>query len=195
MQPPTVKIATPSDDAVIDVITLAFGADPAARWSFPDPHGYLRHFPSLARAFGGKALAHGSAHYVDGYAGAALWLPPGVEPDEDAMVTLLQRTVPAKVRDDLFALLEQMGRHHPSEPHWYLPLIGVDPAQQGRGYGSALMHYGLIPCDRDKQLAYLESSNPRNVPLYERHGFEAIGTMQVGTSPPLVAMLRKPRVT
>ena len=29
-------------------------------------------------------------------------------------------------------------------------------------------------------MAYLESSNPRNIPLYERHGFEALGEIQVG---------------
>ncbi len=92
-----------------------------------------------------------------------------------------------------------MGRYHPTDPHWYLPLIGVDPSQQGKGYGSALMQHALVPCDRDNKIAYLESSNPssnhepRNIPLYERHGFEILGTIQVGTSPPIFPMLRKPR--
>jgi ribosomal protein S18 acetylase RimI-like enzyme len=84
-------------------------------------------------------------------------------------------------------------RYHPSEPHWYLPLIGVDPFHQGKGYGAALMQYGRIPCDRDRTLAYLESTNPKNISLYERHGFELLGTIQVGTSAPLFPMLRKPR--
>jgi hypothetical protein len=42
-------------------------------------------------------------------------------------------------------------------------------------------------------LAYLESSNLRNVPLYERHGFKVLGTIQAGGSPPITPMLRKPR--
>jgi GNAT superfamily N-acetyltransferase len=29
--------------------------------------------------------------------------------------------------------------YHPAEPHWYLPLIGVDPAHQNNGHGAALM--------------------------------------------------------
>jgi hypothetical protein len=29
-------------------------------------------------------------------------------------------------------------------------------------------------CDRERRLAYLESSNERNVPLYERHGFRVL---------------------
>jgi ribosomal protein S18 acetylase RimI-like enzyme len=194
MTTPIVQTATEADQApVIDVVVLAFCADPAARWTWPDPQQYLRHFPSFVKAFGGSAFAHRSAYYVDGYAGAALWLPPDVHPDEDALITLLQRSAPAQIQEDVFAVLEQMGRHHPSEPHWYLPLIGVDPSQQGKGFGSALMQHALIRCDCDRKLAYLESTNPRNIPLYERHGFELLGTIQVGTSPPIFPMLRTPR--
>jgi ribosomal protein S18 acetylase RimI-like enzyme len=190
----TIKTASASDRApVIDVVVLAFSADPAARWTWPNPQQYLRHFPSFVEAIGGKAFAHGSAYYADGYAGAALWLPPDVHPDEDALATLLQCTGAEEIRNAAFALFEQMGRYHPSEPHWYLPLIAVDPWQQGKGYGSTLMEHALVRCDRDNQLAYLESTNPKNIPLYERHGFKALGTIQAGKSPTIVPMLRKPR--
>jgi hypothetical protein len=55
------------------------------------------------------------------------------------------------------------------------------------------MKHATDICDRDGALAYLESSNLRNVPLYERHGFEVLGTIQAGQSPTIVPMLRKPR--
>jgi ribosomal protein S18 acetylase RimI-like enzyme len=194
MTTPIVKTATASDEGpAIAVVVLAFSADPAARWTWPDPQQYLRHFPRFVQAFGGNAFAHGSAYYVDGYAGAALWLPPEVHADEDMLITLLQRTVSEQMQKDAFAVFEQMGRYHPREPHWYLPLIGVDPSHQGKGYGSALLQHALISCDRNHTLAYLESTNPRNIPLYERHGFTLLGTIQVGTSPPLFPMLRKPQ--
>ena len=165
----------------INVIVLAFSADPAARRVFADPMPYLRNFPKFVKAFGGRAFQHGTAYHINGFLGAALWLPPGVHPDEELLAVLIQETVAEPVRQEVFAVMEQMASHHPSEPHWYLPLIGVDPIQQGKGLGSALMRHALIRCDREKKLAYLESSNRKNVPLYERLGFELIGTIQVGT--------------
>lgn len=189
-----VRIATRTDEApVIDVITLGFSSDPMARWSLQDPRVYLTHFPAIVRAFGGKAFDEGSAWCVEGYAGAALWLPPGAEPDSEALEELLETHAPAHIRSDMNGVFDQMAVYHPTEPHWYLPLIAVDPARQGQGHGSALLREGLERCDRDGLLAYLESSNPRNITLYQRHGFEVMGTIQVGSSPPLTPMSRKPR--
>ena len=105
----------------------------------------------------------------------------------------MQRTADPKTAADGPQIMQQMARYHPKEPHWYLPLIGVDPPRQGQGHGAALLKYGLAACDRDGTAAYLESTNPRNVPLYQRHGFEILGTIQAGRSPAITPMLRKPR--
>lgn len=174
----------------IDTLVTAFAADPAVRWMYPEAQQYLEHFPDFARAFGGNAIAAGTADYAEGFAGAALWLPPGVQPDEQRVVEVLQRSVAAEKQAEVFSLLEQMGRFHPAGPHWYLPLIGVDPRAQGRGCGSALLQHALERCDREELPAYLESTNPRNIALYERHGFRALGEIRAGSSPVIVPMLR-----
>jgi ribosomal protein S18 acetylase RimI-like enzyme len=188
-----VETATAADAAaVIDTVMLAFAGDPMARWSWADPQLYLATFPRFARAFGGVAFERGTAHRI-GHAGAALWLAPGVDPDVEKMGALWAETIPPALHQDGALVMEQMNRFHPQEPLWYLPLIGIDPAHQGKGLGGALLRHQLAICDRDGAAAYLESSNPRNVPLYERHGFEALGRIQAGSSPTLVPMLRKPR--
>ncbi len=187
-----VETVTAADEAAIfDVLTLAFSGDPMSRWTWPEARSYLDVFPRFAKAFGGPGVARGAAHRI-GHLAAALWLPPGVAPDEASMGEILG-TVRQEVMAEAAQVLEQMGSFHPREPHWYLPLIGVDPAHQGKGLGGALWQHALDTCDRDGVPAYLESSNPRNVPLYERHGFETLGTIQVGSSPTIIPMLRKPR--
>jgi ribosomal protein S18 acetylase RimI-like enzyme len=178
---------------VIAVITLAFSSDPMARWTFPDPATYLKVMPQVAVAFGGNGFAHGTAHLAGGGTAAAMWLPPGVQPDNERLTALIGEHAPKEQQADLDRVFAQMETYHPSEPCWYLPLIGVDPTCQGRGYGSALLRYALEQCDRDGMPAYLESSNPRNIPLYQRHGFEIIGAIQAGTSPTVVPMLRRRR--
>jgi ribosomal protein S18 acetylase RimI-like enzyme len=180
-------------ETVISTLLMAFSSDPAARWVYPGADGYFKHFSDFISKFGGKAFAHGSVHRTEDGRAAALWLPPGVEPDGDEVMALLERTAPRPVWNEAAEVFEQMGRYHPEEPHWYLPMIGVDVTAQGQGYGSALLKYALKACDRDGTDAYLESSNPRNVPLYERHGFDLCGTIQVGSSPPIFPMIRKAR--
>lgn len=189
-----IRTATIADQkSIIATMVLGFSGDPAIRWLYPNPYQYLTYFPRFVETFGGKAFAQETAYCVDGYAGAALWFPPGVEPDVEPVIELIQQSVSESEQADVFAVFEQMSHYHPQEPHWYLPLIAVKPNQQGKGYGSALMQHVLKQCDRTYTPAYLESSNLANVPFYERHGFEVVATIQVGTSPPIFPMVRYPQ--
>jgi hypothetical protein len=109
----------------VDTVVLAFAADPVSRWSWPKGEQYLANMPQLIRAFGGRAFVHGSAYCTDNYSGAALWLPPGVEPDEEALADLMQRTVSASIRADILAIFEQMATYHPSPPLY--PMLRLPP--------------------------------------------------------------------
>lgn len=142
MSEPAIKTATASDDSrLIDALTLAFVADPANRWVWPDPQMYLLHFPKFAKAFGGAAFAHGSAYYVEGYAGAALWLPPNVHPDMEALASLLQSTGSEQAQRDAPGVIEKMGSLSPkraalvsptswcrSGSSWKRTRLGIDAA-------------------------------------------------------------------
>jgi ribosomal protein S18 acetylase RimI-like enzyme len=176
----------------LDTLLLAFSGDPGIRWLYPDSTQYLRNFRNFAAAFGGAAFEHHTAFCTEDLHAAALWLPPGVQPDEEQLVSIIQQTVSSDRQEEVFSVLEQMGSYHPQEPHWHLPLIGTDPNYQGQGYGSRLLAHTLAILDREHKLAYLEATSSRSVSLYLRHGFEILGTIQVSTSPPIVPMLRKP---
>jgi ribosomal protein S18 acetylase RimI-like enzyme len=130
---------------------------------------------------------------VAGGAGFAMWLPPGVNSDEKGLADLLRHSVESSRLTEIFELVQQMASYRPAEPHWFLPLIGVDPICRGQGHGSALLAHMVARCDRDGQLAYLDSTNAKNVPLYERHGFERLGVINAGSCPPVYPMLRRPR--
>src|SRR5918994_7589892 len=116
MTAPIVKTATGSDEAgIIDTLKLAFAADPATRWVWPDPQKYLSYFSSFARAFVGKAFANKSAHYIGNYSGGALWLPPNIHPDVDQLIALLQSTGSNEAKKDGPEIFEKMSSYHPHE--------------------------------------------------------------------------------
>jgi ribosomal protein S18 acetylase RimI-like enzyme len=194
MDHPEIRIADRAEvERALSVQLMAFSADPLVRWLWPEPHAYVSHFPAFVRGFGGGAFEHAGAHVTDDFLGGSLWLPPGVTPDEAALVTLLQETVAEPARSEAFGMLGQIGESHPEEPHWHLAFIGVDPTRRGKGTGAALLRYALARIDEQHLHAYLESSNPANISLYERHGFEVVREIRVGGSPPVFPMIRLPR--
>jgi len=184
---------TVAEARLVAAIVTAFAADPAVRWLYPDTDQYLTNFPAFARAFAGKAFECGTVDELEDHSAAALWLPPNVQPNEVAVMDVLQSSVSEARLHEVFSMFEQMGAFHPSEPHWYLPMIGVNPSEQGRGVGSALLRKGLARCDADGLPAYLEATSLRNISLYERFGFEAVGRIQTKTSPPIIPMFRQPQ--
>ena len=163
------------------------------RWISDGAAAFLEATGDFFDAFGGRAFEHGSAWTANDGQAVAMWLPPGVEPDGEKMLEILQKFAPKERLEDMFVVLGQMEHFHPHEEHWYLPIIGCDPMYLGQGLGGMLMKTALERVDADGLPAYLESSNPRNVSLYERHGFEVIGEIQHGSSPVMLPMYRAAR--
>lgn len=171
-------------------MTSAFVEDPVERWLYPDEAAYRREFPRFVRALGGRALDAGTAWCSAGQDAVALWLPPGSAPDEELVVEVLVSGVAADKHAEMFDCLTQMADAHPAEPHWYLPWLAVDPSKQGQGLGADLLRRTLAVVDADHQPAYLETPNPRTVPLYEAQGFRVVGRTSTPTCPPLTFMYR-----
>ena len=196
MTRPSTRIRSATTDEMpraVAAIVAAFIADPTARFAWPSPHDYLLTMPLATREFAGSCFKHGTAYVSEDFCGAALWLPPGVEPNGESLEKMFRDTVKREHLDDLLATFEKMEQSHPREAHWYLPQIGVDPNAQGKGIGAALMRHALARCDQEQALAYLEASKPQNIPFYQRHGFEVIGEIKMGAAPLVTPMLRRPR--
>jgi hypothetical protein len=134
VESPTIRnLGAGDEDRTIATIVLAFAADPIARWTWPRSRDYLASMPEFVRAFASKAFTSGNAWCTDECTAAALWLPPGLAPDEEKLAELMEDMVTPTVLGDIVGAFEQMTKYHPREPHWYLPLIGVDPLVKARG--------------------------------------------------------------
>lgn len=197
----TVRPARRSDvPALARVLGRAFQDDPVMMWMQPDN---TRRAAALAGFFGALTRYHylaGAGVEValseSGVGAAALWDPPGKgEPSPREQIAMLPAVIRA-FRGRLGegrALTEQMKAVHPEEPHWYLGILGSDPESRGGGFGHALMTSRLDRCDAAGAPAYLESSNPDNIPYYNRFGFDVTGEIVIPDGPSLWPMWRQPR--
>jgi GNAT superfamily N-acetyltransferase len=175
-------------------IVLSFSSDPMMRWMVPSQSDYETTMPEVFEAFVCRAAEHETVYVAKEGSAVAVWLPPEVEADSDRMTVALRKVVVPQLYDDIGAMFGEMGSFHSkATPCWYLPLIGVAPSMAGQGLGSALMKKALSRGDALGLPFYLDSSNPKNVPFYNRFGFEVMGEIQHGSSPIVYPMFRKPR--
>lgn len=173
--------------ASFEVLARAFADDPVLRWVQPRRGRDAAVFAGIHIASHG---APGTGHLLfDGAVpvGAAYWDPPGYRPPlarQVASLPVLIAGITTGLRRGAW-LVQALDERRPTKPHWYLATLGA--VIPGRGIGSALLRHGL---DEITGPAYLESSNPRNVPLYRRFGFEPLAPIRLPGGPELIPMYR-----
>jgi len=188
--PPIVRDADHGDlDTLVEILSDSFARDPMFNWVFPQPEFYPYFFRLLVRDV---YLPRGIVHIEQQGRAAALWLPPAERLQVAPRLGLLRLGLKLFRQQGLRSIrrLHRQGsvfaRHYPSsEPHYYLQFIGCRHSDQGQGIGSALLKQGLRICDGQGMPVYLECSNHRNVPLYQRYGFDIRANQAVGKNGPL----------
>lgn len=201
--PPRVRTAkTGEADLVADVLHDAF-ADEAGlnywlRQGQAKDRARRRFFAAAVRdAIHPQRVLH-VAEAAGVAQGAAIWLNPGdhaydYSPLQELMLTpLLLRIAGIAGMRRALGLGKQLASHHPKAPHAHLTFLGVRPSAQGLGVGSAILKATLAPLDAAGTLAFLETSTERNVALYQRHGFEQTGLIEL-PGLRMWTMLRQPR--
>lgn len=178
------------------LLARAFQDDPAWSWVLPDPRRRAALLPWLFQT--GFEIAEAQVWTTDGdLQGVARWLPPG-RPDVHvgAMLRALVAT-PIRVREAtsrFFAYgraVEALRAEAVPEPHWYLAGIGVDPAWQRRGIGSALLAPGLEAADEAGLPCALLTNSERNLAFYGNHGFEVVLEGRTPEDGPRAWMMRR----
>jgi hypothetical protein len=117
---PSIKTRSATSDEIpraVAAIVAAFITDPPARFAWPSPHVYLSAMPVATGEFAGSSFKNGTAYVSADFSGAALWLPPGVEADGQALEKVFRDTAKPEHMDDLLATFEKMEKSHPREAH------------------------------------------------------------------------------
>jgi GNAT superfamily N-acetyltransferase len=185
-----------SDDAatVTELIVGAFYDDPTWSWVFPDPATRRQQHRQLWRLFVDGALRYPWVWLAANDTAASVWVPPGgtdlSAEQESAFEGFIHELLGADAPRALHAFEAFEAAHPHDQPHYYLSLLATDPARRGNGYGLGLLADNLATIDAEGLPAYLEASNPANVPLYQRYGFEPSGTFRLDGGPTVTTMWR-----
>ena len=187
-----IKKYSKEDQAVaVNILLLAFSSDPFQRYLMPDPTIFFKNSTVWFNNAASQSISKKSLFGTEDHSGVALWFPPNFIVDFDAIGETL-KDLPSNSQKDIFQYFNAFEENKPKDA-WYLEYLGVDPSRHSLGLGSQLLKSSLDKIDDLHQPAYLESSNPRNMSLYERHGFETVKKIQFGEGPPMHTMYRNAR--
>jgi GNAT superfamily N-acetyltransferase len=164
--------------ALSRLLAAAFRDNPLNRAVIgDDPERRLRKNIHGMRAMLPTARVHGRvfvARRGDRAVGALVATPPLRHPLPPPSLRARLRCLIGQGRtvvrrwEEVFIALDRV---HPRLPHWYLGTLGVDPAEQRTGVGSALLRALLEAADAEGLAIYLETDRDENARFYARHGF------------------------
>ncbi len=191
-------------DEAATLLARSFRDDPNFAYLFPEEEVRARVLPRVFAAGVRDALDFGHVYAASrdgGLVGVAAWLPPGafpLSPRRQLRAALDMVRILVAAPRSTFRLLRftaGVARAHPSQPYWYLEMVGVAPGAQGLGIGTRLLEPVLALADEAGQLCYLETDGERNVVWYQGLGFEvrSAGISFAPGGPPNWTMLRYPR--
>ncbi|MEJ0064846.1 MAG: GNAT family N-acetyltransferase [Caulobacteraceae bacterium] len=166
-------------DEIVQTLTDAFAADPHFDWFMRAGAGREAARCGFFRMLIGRRRPDQGPHRPPrrrrrggGVDAVRLAAPDPADAELRGLPSILRMTGLARL-GRLMAIRADLDRHHPMDrPHAYLWFLGVAPAAQGRGVGSALLRAANARHDTAGLPAYLETGTARNVALYERHGFQ-----------------------
>lgn len=175
------RLATAEDLAAgADTLTSAFMDYPWTRWVIPED-GYGDRLRTLQNLYLAHAHQHGVVLTTADHSGVIALLPPDTpEPGAETIDQIVELHGER---------IERLSGSAPRRNGWTLETLGVHADRQGQGLGSALISRGLREAAaRGARTVRLETSDLRNVRLYERHGFLITGHVEGGEGPPVWAM-------
>jgi GNAT superfamily N-acetyltransferase len=187
--------------AVVEMLVRAFFEDPAFVWVLPDPASRAARMRWLGHRWIRVRQQQGDPLLVEPARGFLVGVSPTGNPDvpfwSQVKVGLLGMPFVYGARSfrRFLAVDADVKRRHArelTEPHTIIDILAVDPAAQGCGVGTGLLHRYLQAADQQQLPAYLITHNPRNLAFYQRSGFQVIREAPVAPGAVLGWSMRRP---
>ena len=164
------------------LIARSFHDDPLLAHVLPDDKDRARRAPAYFAALLRETQAVGEVYgLAPALQAVAAWRRPGGLEEPSKRQEPGADDLPAQLGEEAFdqvltavRFIEGFHRHAVPRDHWFLQFVAVEPRQQGRGLGTALLRPILGKADTGGHECYLWTLLERNLPFYSQQAFSVV---------------------
>jgi GNAT superfamily N-acetyltransferase len=190
------------EDPSIETLIAAFYHDPLTEFLLPEEESRAKRLSTGIEFLLGLSSSTWSVGTTNRACGGVIGAAPPEQypPPFFHLILMLTKLIvkslsftPYRVMEQWVRIFHKFDNIRPRQPHWYVLILGVHPDHQGKGLGGELLRQVLQRAHEDRVAVYLESSNPKNLDFYRKHGFEVTAEIvPVADCPPIWGLLREP---
>jgi GNAT superfamily N-acetyltransferase len=164
------------------LLARSFHDDPLLVHVLPDSDDRARRTPAYFTTLLRLTHAVGEVYRLaPGFEAVAAWHRSSTPHEMPEHTTTGFDDLPAQLGEEAFAqvltavrFIERFHEEAAQRLHWFLQFIGVEPGQQGRGLGTALLQPLLVKADSEGLECYLWTLLKRNLAFYSKHDFAVV---------------------
>ncbi len=178
-----IRLTKADAKAAARTLARAFQDYPVSVFIEPDAVKREKEQPGAFRSVMVSAMAHGEIYSTSPrMEGVAIWVKgdknrPVAPPRRSArewLGSLFGDKGKQRRRQAFFNFSNEIRARLLFDRYWYLQMLGVDPAHQGKGYSGRLLKPMLARAEREGLPVYLETQLEKNVSLYQHFGFKVV---------------------
>lgn len=183
-----------------ETLLAAFAKDPVHEWCYRGAKNPELCRKTFVKLLVKTSIAEGTSQITEDGKSVAIWYRPGRSMGTHSLIRYGALWLPLQIGLKPFSKLLQVSGWSEAinkklmgkEKHFYLFAVGTDPTSQGQGLGSKILQKTLDQADAEGFPCYLDSSNEKNNPFYEKLGFITFHKFQLPENGPVVTYMKRP---
>ena len=168
--------------------------DPMARWLFPEDDAYLQYLGQIFQLMASRLCPEGLVYTSEQHEAVAVWITDEMSSLTEQKLSVFEQCLPETRFRQLIDFNQLVSETTSSLDNCrYLNFFGTRYADQGKGFGKALLNYSIEQLNQTDATAVTLSNGERGRQFFKSSGFNVSRVINWNNYPETDLMIRLPQ--